>query len=116
MGLHVNFKLSLFLKGHATFRALKLLCISVLFLMNIPPVHVCELPVADLAMVIAFPTRIVHHSKMNQKAASELENFGTNVAHKSVVIVHSLDVVQKVLIHLEAALTISAFVFVHNFF
>lgn len=69
MSLHVDLKLSLLLKSHPTFGALKLLGISVPFLMHISSVHVCELPIADFAVVIALSIGIVDHSQMNQKAS-----------------------------------------------
>ena len=101
VGLHMLVKVWFLLKSHPALGALELPGVGVLLLVDIPPVLVGELPVAHLAMVAAIAKWIMDHSQVDQEAAPQLEDFGANVAHKSVVIMYHPQVVDKLFIHLE---------------
>ena len=79
MRFHMNFELAFFFKGHPTLIALAWLMTTRLYtvFLLVFPTSLCSIA-----------QRAMHNSKMYKKTPPQLEDLGTNVANKPMVIVH----------------------------
>lgn len=51
---------------------------------------------------------------MNQETSPQFENFGANVANKSMIVMNLFQMADKIFIDSKIAITFSAFVFIYN--